>query len=60
MIYYPDLNTRQPPYDILITNAPAELRPFLFDFACGVAQARQDRRASPEWGDDVAVVVTVA
>jgi len=60
MIYYPDLNTQQPPYDILIRNASAELRPFLFDFACGVAQARQDRRASREWGDDVAVVVTVA
>ena len=60
MIYYPDLNTQQPPYDIVITNASAGLRPFLFDFARGVAEARQDRRVNPAWGDDVGVVVTVA
>jgi len=60
MIYYPDLNMEQPPYEIVITNSSAELRPFLFDFARGVAEARQDRWANPKWGDDVEVVVTVA
>jgi len=60
MVYYPDLNMEQPPYEIVITNASAELRPFLFDFACGVAGARQDRWVNPKWGDDVGVVVTVA
>lgn len=60
MIYYPELNLQQPPYEVAITNSPAELRPFLFDFACGVAEAREDRRANPRWGDDIVVVVTVA
>jgi len=60
MIYYPYLNMEQPPYEIVIKNASAELKPFLFDFAFGVAEARQDRSASPKWGDDIEVVVTVA
>ena len=60
MIYYPELNLAQPPYEVVITNSPAALRPFLFDFACGVAEARQDRRVNPRWGDDMEVVVTVA
>ena len=60
MIYYPNLNTEQPPYEVVITNASTELRPLLFDFACGVAESRQERRASRAWGDDVEVVVTVA
>jgi hypothetical protein len=60
MIYYPGLNLEQPPYEVLITNSPAALRPFLSEFACDVAEARQDRRADPELGDDVAVVITVA
>jgi len=60
MVYYPELNAEQPSYEVLITNSSAELRPFLFEFACGVAEARQDRRANPKWGDDVEVVVTVA
>ena len=60
MIYYPDLNVEKPPYEVVITNASAELRPFLIDFACGIAEARQDRWASRKWGDDVEVVVTIA
>jgi hypothetical protein len=60
MIFYPELNVEQPPYEVVITNPPAELRPLLFDFACGIAEARQDRSANPRWGDDVEVVVTVA
>lgn len=60
MVYYPDLNTEQPPYEVLITHSSAELRPFLFEFAGGVASARLDRRANPKWGDDVEVTVTVA
>src|SRR5688572_3121409 len=43
MIYYPDLNAVRPPYEIVITSSSAELRPFLVDFACGVAEARLDR-----------------
>jgi hypothetical protein len=60
MIYYPYLNTEQPPYEIVITNCSARLRPFLCDFARGVAEARQDRWANPKWGDDIEVVFTVA
>ena len=60
MIYYPELNAVQPPYEVVITNSSAELRPFLCDFACGVAEARLDRWTDPTWGDDVEVVVTVA
>ena len=60
MIYYPALNSERPPYEVVITNSSAELRPFLSDFACGVAEARQDRWANPKWGDDMEVVVTIA
>jgi hypothetical protein len=60
MVYYPELNAEQPSYEVLITNSSAELRPFLFEFACGVAEARQDRRDNPKWGDDVEVAVTIA
>ena len=59
MVYYPELNREQPPYEVVITNASAELRPVLLAFACGVAEARIDRSANPRWGDDVEVVVTV-
>ena len=60
MVYYPELNREQPPYEVVITNASAELRPVLLAFACGVAEARIDRSANPRWGDDVEVTVTVA
>ena len=60
MIYYPGLNVEQPPYEIVIANSSAELRPLLFDFACGLVEARQDRRANPRWGDDVEVMLTVS
>jgi len=59
MIYYPELNREQPPYEVVITNSSAELRPVLLAFASGVAEARQDRSANPRWGDDVEVLVTV-
>lgn len=60
MIYYLDLNSVQPPYEVVIRNAPEELCPFLQDFASWVADARQDRTDDPGWGGDVEVVVTVA
>ena len=60
MIYYPELNALQPPYEVVITNPSEELRPFLIDFACGIAEARMDRLTNPTWGDDLDVVVTVA
>ena len=60
MIYYLDLNSVQPPYEVVIRNAPEKLAPFLQDFASWVAEARQDRNDDPEWGDDVEVVVSVS
>jgi RNAse (barnase) inhibitor barstar len=60
MIYYLDLNTVRPPYEIVVRNAPEDLLPFLRKFARWIAEARQDRRNDPDWGDDVEVVVTVA
>ncbi|HEY6817036.1 MAG TPA: hypothetical protein VI168_15980 [Croceibacterium sp.] len=59
MIYYPGLAAEQPPYEIVIRNPSDELRPFLCDFSCAVAGARQQRSADPNWGDDVEVMVTV-
>ena len=60
MIYYLELNTARPPYELVIRNAPEELQPFLRKFASWIAEARQDRRDDPGWGDDVEVSVTVA
>jgi RNAse (barnase) inhibitor barstar len=60
MVYYVDLNSVQPPYELLIKNAPEPLRPFLHDFSSWVAEARQDRRDDPGWGDDAEVTVIVA
>ena len=60
MIYYLELNTVQPPYEVVIRNAPNELQPFLHRFAGWIAEARQDRRDDPSWGDDVEVSVAVA
>ena len=60
MVYYLDLNTVQPPYEVAIKNAPAGLRSFLGDFARWVKEARADRFADPNWGDDVEVTVTIA
>lgn len=60
MIYYLDLNTVQPPYEVVIRNAPPELMPFLRKFASWIAEARQGRRDDTDWGDDVEVTVTVA
>lgn len=57
MVYMIDANTIQPPYEIVIGNAPEPLRPFLSDFASWLVQARQDRRNDPGWGDDVDVSV---
>jgi hypothetical protein len=59
MVYYLDLNTVQPPYLVMVENAPEALLPFLHDFASWVAEARQDRTDDPEWGDDVEVVVRI-
>lgn len=59
MIYYLDLNSVPPPYEVVIRNAPKELVRFLRTFASWIAEARQTRRNDPEWGDDVEVTVTV-
>lgn len=59
MVYYLDLNTTQPPYVVLVENAPEALRPFLHDFGSWVAEARQDRVDDPDWGDDVEVAVRI-
>jgi RNAse (barnase) inhibitor barstar len=60
MVYYLDLNSVQPPYELVIRNAPKELLPFLRKFALWIAEARRDRADDPAWGDEVEVVVTVA
>ena len=59
MIYYLELNTVQPPYKIVICDAPEKLKPFLNDFASWISVARDDRKNDPEWGDDVDVTVSV-
>lgn len=59
MIYFLELNIIQPPYEVVIRNARGELRPFLRKFATWIAEARQNRRDDPTWGDDVEVSVTV-
>jgi len=59
MVYYLQLNTVQPPYEVVIRNAPHDLLPFLRQFASWIAKARQGRRDDPVWGDDVEVSVTV-
>ena len=59
MVYYLGLNRVQPPYEVRIRHPNDELRPFLKDFASWVAEARVDRAGDPDWGDDVAVSVTV-
>lgn len=59
MIYYLDLNAVQPPYEVVIRNAPKKLLPFLRKFATWIAEARQDRRGDPDWDGDVDVLVTV-
>lgn len=59
MIYNLELNTAQPPYKIVICDAPDELKPFLKDFASWISEARDDRKNDPEWGDDVEVKVSV-
>lgn len=41
MIYYLDLNSVQPPYEVVVKNAPEGLRPFLRDFSSWVMGARQ-------------------
>lgn len=60
MIYYLDLNSVQPPYEVVIKNASEGLRPFLRDFSSWVTQARHDRRNDTGWGGDAEVTVTVA
>ena len=60
MVYHCDLNSVQPPYEVVIENAPDALRPFLCDFSSWVMEARRDRRDDPGWGGDVQVAVTVA
>lgn len=60
MIYLPELNKVQPPYEVVIRYAPDDLRPYLTQFASWIAEARQDRRSDPDWGDDVEVIVSVA
>lgn len=59
MIYYLELNSVQPPYKIVICDAPDDLKPFLNDFASWISKARNDRKNDPEWGDDVDVTVSV-
>jgi hypothetical protein len=59
MIYYLDLNTVQPPYEVIVRDADDTLRPFLEDFASWIEQARKSRRDDPEWGDDVDVKVLI-
>ena len=60
MIYLLELNQVQPPYEVVIQDAPDDLRPYLAQFASWIAEARQDRRNDPDWGDDVEVIVSVA
>lgn len=59
MVYNIHLNEVQPPYRVVITTPPRQLRPFLVDFASWIAEARQDRKSDEVWGDDVDVEVQV-
>lgn len=59
MIYYLDLNTVQPPYEVVIRHASDALRPFLEGFASWVEVARAGRKNDPDWGDDVDVKIVV-
>lgn len=59
MIYFLDLNRVQPPYQVVIRDADASLRPFLEDFASWTDEWREGRKNDPEWGDDVEVKVVV-
>ncbi|MXO97362.1 hypothetical protein GRI34_13150 [Erythrobacter aquimaris] len=59
MVYYLHLNTIQPPYVVVVEDAPKALLPFLHDFASWVAEARQDRIDDPDWGEDIEVAVRV-
>ena len=47
MIYCLDLNSVQPPYEVVITGAHAFLKPSLREFASWVEEARTDRKMTP-------------
>ncbi|UOR14396.1 barstar family protein [Qipengyuania aquimaris] len=59
MIYHIDLNAVQPPYEIMVRNAPSELKEYVIEFASWVREAREDRKGDPEWGDDIEVSMVV-
>lgn len=60
MIYLPELNAVQPPYEVVITDASAAIEPFLRDFSSWVEEARADRMADPQWGSDIDVSIVVS
>ena len=60
MIFYPDLNSVQPPYEVTVREADEAMQPFLTEFASWVEAARTDRKSDPDWGDDVDVTVIVS
>ena len=59
MIFNLDLNEVQPPYRVVIANAPDGLHGFLGQFARWIAEARTERLNDPEWGDDVEVTMVI-
>lgn len=59
MIYFLDLNTVQPPYEVIVRDADVTLRPFLEKFSSWIDNWREGRRDDPEWGGDVHVKVVI-
>ena len=59
MIYLPELNRQQPPYEVRISNATEDMRAFLGEFASWVAEARHNFAADPDGGEDVPVSVVI-
>lgn len=59
MIYHLHSNRVQPPYRVVIRDPSDDLRRFLGDFASWVQEARDDRKADPDWEGDVDVAVLI-
>ena len=59
MVYYLDLNDVQPPYIVQVRNSHGGMRDYVEKFSRWLAEAREDRRTDPEWGDDVEVSLQV-
>lgn len=57
MIYNIEMHDVRPPYQVVVRNIPAGLRPFLTDFAGWIEESKQDRSEDAGWDGDVEVSV---